>query len=651
MTAAESKYRADIDGLRAIAVSAVLLYHAFPTRLAGGFVGVDVFFVISGYLISGIILAAARQDRFSFAHFYARRIRRIFPALAIVLFSVLAVGWLRLYADDFARLGRHAAAGAAFLSNFELWNETSYFDLSADLKPLLHLWSLGIEEQFYLVWPIVLAIAARWRRGPLVATLVIGVSSFAVAILTVQNDPTAAFYAPWARFWELLAGAVIACSDDESGAQGWLAWLQSSRPAREGLAVAGLALIAIGFALIDRRRMFPGYWVALPVTGTALLIAVGARAWINRAILSRSVMVWLGMISYPLYLWHWPLLSFAKIVSGGALSAWLRASLLGVSVVLAWLTYRVIERPIRFTLRSPVILPPLVTAMTLLFAAGLTVSAHDGYVDRAINRSDAAGLVDYYGRMHYHSLGASYRFECDFNDRDTQKVRAALPASCLERGSAHTVMLWGDSFAQALSLGIRENLPPGTSLAQVATSACRAQIEDFDTSVEDSRCEIADRYAMKVIAELRPDIVILAQNAEHLDTDWDRVTGKVLALGAQHVIVVGPSPMWDPTLPRVYATNHMIDHAAYVSEGLYRGGFDIDRQLAARVSALPQVSYVSLLDRLCRDGACLAVVPGEGPLDLMVVDYGHLSPKGSAYLGRSIWKDFIPHVLSLRGSQ
>jgi len=127
--------------------------------------------------------------------------------------------------------------------------------------------------------------------------------------------------------------------------------------------------------------------------------------------------------------------------------------------------------------------------------------------------------------------------------------------------------------------------------------------------------------------------------------DWDRLTGKVLALGAQHVIVVGPSPMWDPTLPRVYATNHMRDHAKYVSEGLYREGFDVDRQLAARISSLPHVSYVSLLDQLCHQGACLAVVPDEGPLDLMVVDYGHLSPKGSSYLGRAIWKPLLPRML------
>jgi hypothetical protein len=282
--------------------------------------------------------------------------------------------------------------------------------------------------------------------------------------------------------------------------------------------------------------------------------------------------------------------------------------------------------------------------MAMLYAAGITVNARDGFVDRPLNRSDAAHLVDYYDRMQYHSLGAAYRFECDFNDRATKRVRESLDPSCTQRGSSHTVMLWGDSFAQALSLGLRENLPAGTSLAQVATSSCRAQVEDFDTSVEDNRCEIADRFAMRVISDLRPEVVILAQNAEHLETDWATLTGRILSLGAGQVVVVGPSPMWEPTLPRVYATHDMQDHADYVSTGLYVGAFDIDRQLASRLASLPKVRYVSLLDHLCRDGACLARVPGEGPIDLMSIDYGHLSPKGSSYIGRTIWRDYL-HTL------
>jgi len=211
MNQADRSYRPDIDGLRALAVAVVLIFHAFPARLPGGFVGVDVFFVISGYLISGIILHARTAGRFTYAGFYARRIRRIFPALAVMLAAVLVSGWFLLYADDYARVGYHAAAGAAFFSNIAFWREASYFDVAAELKPLLHLWSLGVEEQFYLVWPVIVIVASRWRRGPLIATLAIGTLSFLLSIWTVRIDRTPAFYAPWNRFWELLAGATIAC--------------------------------------------------------------------------------------------------------------------------------------------------------------------------------------------------------------------------------------------------------------------------------------------------------------------------------------------------------------------------------------------------------------------------------------------------------
>ena len=282
MTDRAAHYRPDIDGLRAVAVAVVVAYHAFPLLLPGGFVGVDVFFVISGYLISGIILGALGEGRFSFAHFYARRMRRIFPALAVVLAAVLIGGWFVLYADDYQRLGRHVAAGAAFASNFVLWRESSYFDTAVELKPLLHLWSLGIEEQFYLAWPLMLVFASRWRRGPLALTLAIGTASFLIAIWTVRIDRTPAFYAPWNRFWELLAGATLACIEADAGLRGFLA-RSTARPwVPNVLAIAGTLMIAAGVILIDSTRVFPGLWVLLPVAGTFFLLVAGDRAWVNR---------------------------------------------------------------------------------------------------------------------------------------------------------------------------------------------------------------------------------------------------------------------------------------------------------------------------------------------------------------------------------
>ena len=205
-----SKYRPDIDGLRAIAVLSVVAFHAFPSWIRGGFIGVDVFFVISGYLISTIIFENLDKGTFSFSEFYSRRIRRIFPALLLVLIACFAFGWFALLADEYKQLGKHIAAGAGFISNFILWNESGYFDNSADAKPLLHLWSLGIEEQFYIVWPLLLWFVWKRKFNLLTITIVLAVASFILNLKGVKQDMVATFYSPQPRFWELLCGSLLA---------------------------------------------------------------------------------------------------------------------------------------------------------------------------------------------------------------------------------------------------------------------------------------------------------------------------------------------------------------------------------------------------------------------------------------------------------
>ncbi len=640
-----SKYRPDIDGMRAIAVGAVLAYHAFPDVIRGGFVGVDVFFVISGYLISGIILDGLADGRFSFAGFYARRIRRIFPALAVVLIAVMTTGWFTLYADDYARLARHTAASAAFLSNIVLWQESSYFDVAADLKPLLHLWSLGIEEQFYLVWPLILVVAARWRRGAIAATLLIGLVSFVIALTTVRLDPTAAFYAPWARFWELLAGALLAGMERDAVCGGWLERIGRRRSNRNVLALLGLAMVAAGVTLIDSTRVFPGLWALLPVLGTALMILSGPDTIVSAAFLSSKPLVWIGLISYPLYLWHWPLLSFAYILLQDVPPPGLRLTLLVLSVALARLTYGVIERPIRFGRRVRFAVPALAVAMAAACVSGIAVAVSGGVLDRSVNRNDAARLVDYYERMRQSHLARAYRRECDFMEWQTERTRGEIDRSCIVAGSARTVFLWGDSFAQSLSLGVRESLAADTSLAQVATSACPPEVDNFTVLGRDRRCEKSHLFALAAIGRLRPDLVVIAQNTGHDSTDWEHLSDGVLARGAEHVVIVGPLPIWRPGLPGIYAEHHMSDRAEYISTGLDSSGFIVDRRLADRLAGRPHVTYLSLLDQLCRGGACLARVPGESEADLMALDFGHLTPKGSSYLGRALWKPLFDRIL------
>ncbi|MDO8436823.1 MAG: acyltransferase [Nitrosomonadaceae bacterium] len=288
------KYRADIDGLRAIAVLLVVTYHAFPSLVKGGFIGVDIFFVISGFLISTIIFESLERNSFSFVEFYSRRIRRIFPALLLVLIASYVFGWFALYADDYKQLGKHIAWGAGFVSNFVLWNETGYFDNAAETKPLLHLWSLGIEEQFYIIWPLLLWFAWKQRMNLLIITIAFALISFALNIGKVRSDTIAAFYSPQTRFWELMAGSILAYvtlykqnifpSFKERFDTSLCSIIRVRVLQANGMmlsniqSMVGALLIAIGILVITDREPFPGWRALLPVAGAGLIISAGCQS-------------------------------------------------------------------------------------------------------------------------------------------------------------------------------------------------------------------------------------------------------------------------------------------------------------------------------------------------------------------------------------
>lgn len=336
-------YRPDIDGLRAIAVGAVVLYHFFPDNVTNGYVGVDVFFVISGYLISQILFRNFATNTFSLRDFYARRVRRIFPALAIMLIVVLGIGAVVLFPDEYQQLGWHISAGTGFVLNLLLYSEIGYFDTQAVTKPLLHLWSLGVEEQFYLVWPLLLYLFRQRIAAfkPLIVT--VSALSFFCYIVLHASNPSATFYWPITRFWELGGGALLAyytLTVEPSAARHALtdnvrAWL--------GLGLLALSIMGVNTTLL------PGvYALVLPVIGTGILIAAGSATWVNRQILGNRLAVGIGLVSFPLYLWHWPVLSLSEIVSNYHVTTPMRWVLIGVSLILAVMTYIMIEKPLRF---------------------------------------------------------------------------------------------------------------------------------------------------------------------------------------------------------------------------------------------------------------------------------------------------------------
>ena len=465
------RYRLDIDGLRAVAVLGVVIYHAFPWMIPGGFIGVDIFFVISGYLISGILykgLKATGGDGnfspFSFREFYARRIRRLFPALITMLMITMAYGWLILLPDEFEQLGKHVAAGTLFIQNIVFWQESGYFDTAASLKPLLHLWSLAVEEQFYIFFPPILLLIWK-RKWPLAAIMgVLLVISMVCNLWASAHSGTADFFLTPYRAWEFLGGSLLAWWHEErvkklggvargqgildgkapasenppagfdragntarrgplsspEGLGGFSSWpaLDQAGQARcgdchsppslaklenplqrnsseflhtlldrgheedeplyrEALSWIGVTLLALGFAFIRTGDPYPGWRAILPVAGTLLLMEGGAGgikgAWVNKKILSNPGVVWIGLISYPLYLFHWPALSFVHIVKGDSPKPVYLLDALIIALILTVLTYYFIERKLRHN-KSKYTLSLLVAAFIMTGGIGFLVS-------------------------------------------------------------------------------------------------------------------------------------------------------------------------------------------------------------------------------------------------------------------------------------
>jgi len=378
MSLSHPSYRPDIDGLRAIAVTSVVIFHAFPELLPGGFIGVDIFFVISGYLISQIIISGILNDSFSLIDFYSRRVKRIFPALLTVLLSSFLIGWFVLLPEELKQLGKHITAGAGFASNLVLLIEGGYFDSNSEKKILLHLWSLGIEEQFYLIWPFILLISWRLRKNLYAVTFIFLFVSFILNVAYIHKSPQTVFYSPLTRFWELLCGASLASLH--------LIKLKQkifnetiTGTVRNSCSFMAITILVVAYSLIAADKRFPGWWALLPTLGSALVIASGPFAWLNRTILANRVLVWLGLISYPLYLWHWPLLAFARIMQNELPSVEIRLAVVALSILLAGLTYLFIEKPIRFHSKHQSCHSKFKNAVPLLLATLMVLVGYLGY--------------------------------------------------------------------------------------------------------------------------------------------------------------------------------------------------------------------------------------------------------------------------------
>jgi peptidoglycan/LPS O-acetylase OafA/YrhL len=607
------RYRPDIDGLRAIAVLLVVFFHAFPQAVPGGFVGVDVFFVISGFLITGIIARELDSQHFSLLGFYDRRVRRIFPALIVVLAAVLVLGWLCMLPDAYTKLSSDVFASAFFYPNIELLLQSGYFDIESAKKPLLHLWSLGIEEQFYLAWPLILMLAWRLRLNLLWVAVSLGLASFVLNVALIRTYPVATFYLPFTRAFELLAGAALA------GAWGKVSQSGTASNWRAG---AGIVLIAIAAAILDSKSAFPGWWALLPVAGAALLLSAPG-AWICRHWLASAPMEWIGKISYPLYLWHWPLLVFFAIIKFLPLTLLERGLIVGLSILLAWATTRFLERPLRFGRPLPIKALGLCAGMVLIAAGGGAVVAGKGFGFRLPAEIRAiADVHPPFDKWRLHDCMLALSADTSFG------------SDCVDQNRRPLIFVWGDSTAAALMPGLRKAQETHEfGIAQFTSSAC---IPALNADIARSpKCHATNDTVLKLLAQAKPDIVLLhGYWEEHFEDHVAETVTAVKQLTGARVVVLGRVPYWKRELPNEAMRYFMLHHQLIPVRYGNSGSNAYDAVLRSKLLPLG-AEFISAWDALCNTDGCLTRV-GDQANDLSTSDEIHLTEKGSTALVRSI---------------
>lgn len=593
LTGPHTDYRSDIDGLRAVAVLLVVAFHAFPAVMPGGFIGVDVFFVISGYLITGIIWRELEAGNFSPFSFYARRVRRIFPALIVVLTAVIVLGWFMLLPNPLAQLGLQSFAGGLFFPNILFLNQSGYFDQAAETKPLLHLWSLGVEEQFYLVWPWLLLCIRHRPRALIAIVSILVAASLIYSIRITGRDPVMAFYSPISRLWEL-------------GAGGLLSFLPRTKRFGTFLSTAGLVVIAASAVLIDSKVPFPGVAALGPVVGAMMVVIARSD------VLSWKPLVAIGNISYPLYLWHWPLLKFAA--AAGLTSPTQTMSVVAVSFLLSFMTAKLVERPIRFGGLKRVGVGVSAASMLLVVTVSLVIWRSGGALWRY--PSEIRSVLE---TMNYNPREAA-RMDCWLgSDADFDEYAASCKTG--------KTVVWGDSHAARLYTGLRKD---DGGISQFARDSCMPVVGDASLAPV---CAASNARVLKEIESIRPSRVIVFAVWVRYKPDYAALETTLRRLKAvtDDVILLGPSPSFSPDLPQ-QAYRYWLSRGA-LPERLAPDAQDYREVDASLLSAAMRagVTFISLYDAMCNQEGCLTHTPA-GKSDLVFWDYGHLTTIGARFV-------------------
>jgi len=607
-------YRPDIDGLRAIAVAIVVLHHVALAR--GGFIGVDVFFVISGYLITRIILREIESGSFSLLDFYTRRARRIFPALAAVLLASALAAAVLLFPNELTLFGKSLVHATFFVANIFFYREQGYFSLAADVTPLLHTWSLSVEEQFYIAFPLLLLLVSRLGRRARLGTMwALFVLSLALSVYLVKHDTPAAFFLFPPRAWELLLGCLLAARTVPEIPQRY----------REPVAVSALVAILITTFTYHEDTPFPGLRALVPCLAAAVLIHVGAKGSTRvGTLLASAPFVALGLISYSLYLWHWPLITFYKAYTGTHLEAPEKLMLCLASIAVAYASWRYIEQPFRTgSLRRGRIFSYSALAAVATCSCAVLFVATDGLANRYPESLRRIAAFKY-------DVGTNYRIGECFIDAKAPGAPTRVADKCLAIDKARAdFLIIGDSHAAHYWSGFAEVFPE-INFLQATANGCKPTYDGDGAP----KCRSAMVHVLKdFLPHNHVDAVILSarwsrSNLGELLETIDTLKGRV-----PNIIVLGPIAGYDEDLPRLLARANRQNNDEIVRQSRDRGPRDVDKAFADALVG-KDVRYISVIDLLCGPTyECRTVSENGLPLQF---DKTHLTKEGAADVAKLI---------------
>jgi peptidoglycan/LPS O-acetylase OafA/YrhL len=624
-------YREDIDWLRAIAVLAVVAFH-FEAPVYGGFVGVDIFFVISGYLITGIIQSELKGGAFSFAPFYERRVRRLLPALYAMVALTAIPSFHYLLTSERAEFFRSVASVVTFTSNFFFWFQTGYFDHAAVEKPLLHTWSLAVEEQFYLALPItlwLLMLAARGRRFALPAILVaLSLGSFALSIWLMKSDGSAnAFFMSPPRAWEFLIGGLVATDGFP---------VLRHRVAQQFARGAALVVLAIPIFGLRQGPGFPGLNALAPCIGAALFIwsGIGVPTLKRNALAPLEIARFFGKISYSLYLWHWPLFTFARFSKNGlVLDATDKLVLFALTVAISYASWRFVEQPFRdrtlARTRSAAFRIAGVASVILLAtsALGFAVSRTSSETDQV-----AAGLEAY----DTYEYGPLFRAGICFSPPNGAFGDACLS---LAAGKANW-LLWGDSFAAQYYDGLRRvTEASGVNLLQATEPACMPTLNA--SAQRDGSCRSLAGQIESFLRDHKVDLVVMAGDwleygrgarFDGMIADLKRTIATLNDAGLA-IALLGPAVQFKARLPAMLLRAHLRQVEARADDFVLSDIFIFDERMKMALPPRAKFSYISVVDVVCPARQCPITLPGDVPL---AWDHAHLTAEGSVFVMEKI---------------